>query len=456
MEAVLLAVISALLCGVAIWLFLENQKLKARIAPILDIEAEIAHVKKSLQMEQNRFNDSVSTHKSQLASMNQQYQSNKKIFDRLQSEISVLEESLEIISYGLYKPHYDFEDTERYKNELDNIYERKKGLIKSGLAVICPNDWTVNGSVREGAKMIKQETKLMLRAFNAEVDAAVAKVTWNNISKMEERITKAFTAINDLGSVMQISVTKAYLDLCLSELRASFEFEMKKQEMKEEQRRIKEQIREEETAQREFEKAKKDAQMEETRYQKALEAARKELETAQSTELDSITKKVSELEEQLAQAREKATRATSMAQLTKSGHVYVISNIGSFGENVYKIGMTRRLDPTERVYELGDASVPFHFDIHAMIYSDDAPGLESAFHKTFDSRRLNMVNTRKEFFRLTRDEIEEFALTHHANIEFTKLAEAKEYRQTLSLLAPPPSKVTGQDTEELPATLVSI
>lgn len=186
MEAVLLAVISALLCGVAIWLFLENQKLKARIAPILDIEAEIAHVKKSLQMEQNRFNDSVSTHKSQLASMNQQYQSNKKIFDRLQSEISVLEESLEIISYGLYKPHYDFEDTERYKNELDNIYERKKGLIKSGLAVICPNDWTVNGSVREGAKMIKQETKLMLRAFNAEVDAAVAKVTWNNISKMEE------------------------------------------------------------------------------------------------------------------------------------------------------------------------------------------------------------------------------------------------------------------------------
>jgi hypothetical protein len=125
-------------------------------------------------------------------------------------------------------------------------------------------------------------------------------------------------------------------------------------------------------------------------------------------------------------------RAISQAQMTRVGHIYVISNIGSFGEDVYKIGMTRRLDPLDRVRELGDASVPFQFDVHAIIYSEDAPSLEYELHRKFKDRRLNMVNGRKEFFKVALDEVEAFILQQtNASILFTKLAEAKEYRETL-------------------------
>lgn len=296
-----------------------------------------------------------------------------------------------------------------------------------------PQDWVVNGNKREGTKMVKNQSKLMLRAFNGELDAAVAKVNWNNVDKMLERVQKAFDAINQSGSVTQIAITNEYLKHSLAEIRLTYELERKKQEIKEEQRRIREQMRDEEQAQREFEKAQKTAEAEEARYQKALVAARAEMEKAKASEMAKVQEKVAQLEAKLLEAQNNVQRAVSMAQLTRSGHVYVISNIGSFGDEVFKIGMTRRLEPTERVYELGDASVPFPYDIHAMIYSLDAPALENAFHREFADRRVNAINTRKEFFRVTLSEIRIFALQHDASIEFTELAEAREYRQTLSL-----------------------
>ena len=122
----------------------------------------------------------------------------------------------------------------------------------------------------------------------------------------------------------------------------------------------------------------------------------------------------------------------SRAELTRSGHVYVVSNIGSFGENVYKIGLTRRLEPEDRIRELGDASVPFPFDIHAMVFSEDAPGLEQTLHREFDDRRVNLVNTRKEFFAVSLPEIES-AAQEHGTVEFTLAADAEQYRKTLAL-----------------------
>jgi hypothetical protein len=121
--------------------------------------------------------------------------------------------------------------------------------------------------------------------------------------------------------------------------------------------------------------------------------------------------------------------------MTRSGHVYVISNIGSFGENVYKIGMTRRLDPMERIHELSDASVPFSFDVHAVVFSDDAPSLENELHRRFDPHRLNLVNTRKEFFCVTLEEIADVVREKHADILITKVAEARDYRKTAAVLA---------------------
>lgn len=150
---------------------------------------------------------------------------------------------------------------------------------------------------------------------------------------------------------------------------------------------------------------------------------------------DALMVQIEELQRRLAEAHANRERAIARAQMTRSGQVYVISNVGSFGENVFKIGMTRRLDPLDRVRELGDASVPFQFDVHGIIYSDDAPGLENLLHRTFSHRRVNLVNERKEFFAVPIDEIAEVVKRHDAEIELTLLAEAKEYRSTLALRA---------------------
>jgi hypothetical protein len=211
------------------------------------------------------------------------------------------------------------------------------------------------------------------------------------------------------------------------------EYELKKQEEKEEQRAIREQMREEEQAQREFERAQREAVAEQERAEKALASARAELLKASGEHLEAIQLEVKDLEQKVADAQAKQEHAVSMAQVTKMGHIYVISNIGSFGNDVIKIGMTRRLDPDDRIQELGGASVPYGFDTHAMIFSHDAPGLENAFHRQFSAKRLNLVNSRKEYFRVTLDEVVDFAKSQGVTDEFTKLAEAKQFRESESI-----------------------
>ena len=307
-------------------------------------------------------------------------------------------------------------------------------MIKDEKATYCSTEWTVGNSKVEGRKMTKQNSKLMLRAFNGECDSAIAKVSWNNMTKMEARIEKAYEAINKMGETNKIIVTKEYFKLKMDELRLAFEYQEKLEQEREEQRQIKEQMREEEKARRELEKAQKEAEEEEKRYQKALEEAEKKLADASGKELDVLNEKIALLHRQLEEAQRVKERAISQAQLTKSGHVYIISNIGSFGEEVYKIGMTRRLEPMDRVKELGDASVPFEFDVHAMIYSEDAPGLQTKLQQLFNFNRVNRVNERKEFFRVTLDEIEKAVLANFGEFHLTKLAEAREYRETLAII----------------------
>jgi hypothetical protein len=274
----------------------------------------------------------------------------------------------------------------------------------------------------------------MLRAFNGECDAAIAKVKYNNVNVMVSRIRKAADAINKLGGVMSCRLNPRYVDLKLRELFLVHEHQEKVFEEKEEQRRIREQMREEEIALREFEKAQREAEKEEQRYEDALERARAEVESAAGAKQEKLRLKVEELERRLAEAHERKERAIARAQMTRSGHVYVISNIGSFGEHVYKIGMTRRLDPMDRIRELGDASVPFQFDVHAIIYTEDAPALENTLHRRFGGRRINRVNERKEFFRATIDEIADVVRENHGEIELTRMAEAEEFRKTIAML----------------------
>jgi uncharacterized C2H2 Zn-finger protein len=352
---------------------------------------------------------------------------------RLSEELRRVEGSLDDISWGLYKPQYNFDTPEQFKAEMDLVCERQKDLVRAGKAVGFAVSWTIGNSKREGERMQKQYSKLLLRAFNGECDAAIAKVAWNNALRMEERIRKAFEAINRLGEVMTVSMSEAYRDLKLAELRLEHELAEKKREIAEEQRRIREQMRDEEKALREAERAQAEAEADEDRFQKALDRATVELSRSRGEEQVRLNEKILELQTQLAAAHAMSVRARSLAEMTRAGHVYIISNVGSFGESVFKIGMTRRGDPMERVRELGDASVPFPFDVHAMVHVDDAPALEAAFHQRFRERSVNLANTRKEFFQVDLAELEAFAKQRGLAMTFTRIAEAREYRESMAL-----------------------
>lgn len=414
---------------------LENEiiKIKEKYSKIINLEDEIKKQEETINEE-----------KYSIELLKKQYGEDIKIYKKLKTQIKILEEDLNDMDYGIYKPHFNFSTSEGYKLKLIELKEKEKKLIKDDKAAICEIEWTVGGSKTEGKKMMTKQTKLMLRAFNGECDAAIVKASWNNVVKMEERIKKAFEAINKMGETHKIRISQSYLDLKQSELRLTYEYEKKKHEENEEQKEIKARMREEEKAFKEAEKAREEAENEEIRYQKALEKAKEEIGQLQGEKLEEMKLQMARLEEELENARKMKERAISQAQLTKSGHVYIISNIGSFGNDVYKIGMTRRLEPMERVRELGDASVPFPFDVHAMIYSENAPELESALHREFNDRSVNLVNMRKEFFNVSLKEIEEAVLKNYGEFELTKLAEAQQYHETLSL-----RKMNETDQEDI-------
>lgn len=354
---------------------------------------------------------------------------------QLHEEFRALDEEANLQSFGFYKPRYDFADSERYQLRLEDVRQQQKQMISSKTAAVCHIEWTVNGSVVEGRKQTNHTLKLILRAFNGECDAAIAKVKYNNIGVMQTRIHKAFDAINSLVQVQRCEITRRYLELKLDELSLVHEYQEKLQAEKEEQRRIREQMREEEIALREMEKARLEAEKEEKRYAEALRKAQEEADRAVGAKHDALMLQIAELQKRVDEAHANKQRAIARAQMTRSGHVYVISNLGSFGEEVYKIGMTRRLDPLERVRELGDASVPFQFDVHAVIYTEDAPALENALHRRFQHRRVNLVNERKEFFNVGINEIADAVRAHHGEFDLTQLAEAEEYRKTLAIRA---------------------
>ena len=272
-------------------------------------------------------------------------------------------------------------------------------------------------------------------AFNGKVDTALAKVKHDNYGKIKQAIIDAYALVNHNGQPFRNArIEQEYLDARLEELKwAVATHELRQQELAE-QKELREQIREEEKARREMEKAIKDAEKEERMLQKALEKARKELAGATEEQKLQYEAQLAELESKLSEAEAKGQRALSMAQQTKRGHVYVISNIGSFGEEVFKVGMTRRLEPMDRVKELGDASVPFSFDVHAMIYSDNAPALEKSLHRVFDDKSVNKVNPRKEFFKLPLSEIKQAVEQENVDdVHWTLKAEAAEYRESMSI-----------------------
>lgn len=432
--------------------FEEIKQLKSqleRYKPITDIEAEVESQKKSLDQIISSKNTDIKNIETEFNTLNSNYQNALETYKNLRKEVSVFESKLDLIEFGIYEPVYDFEKSDDYREEQNKIIQIQKEMITADTAAICNTNWTVEGSEAKGRAVVKVYKKLMLRAFNGECDVLISKVKWNNVNQMKERMQKLFDAINKLGQGFQVYLNNQYLDLKQKELILEYEYQSKRQQEKEEMRAIQEELREEEKAKREFEQAQREAEKEEATYQKALDKARKEYEASTGEKHDKLQAQIEKLEQELKEAQEKKERALSMAQQTKRGHVYIISNIGSFGENVYKIGMTRRLEPIDRVKELGDASVPFQFDIHAMIYSDEAPTLENELHKAFTNKKVNMLNYRKEFFNVTLDEIENKVKEIGLDAEFSRLPEAMEYRETLAILEKLNSQVIPKTVDEI-------
>lgn len=428
------------LCNKCDLLTLENKNLQARIEELsryqemVDAEKYIKEKMRDAELEYSRMTTDarrkLSDLKDNITSLEAKYNEGLATYNKLKKQVDVFRDSINSAEYGVYEPHFEFDFSEEYKKKIVDIVDSEKHMIKLGTAISGGENITWNGSLSEGQKMVGRQKKLMLRAFNGECDSFIMNVSWNNFEKMSERIEKSYKAINDVYAKQEIEISERYKKLKLDMLKYTYEMRLKKQEEKDRQREERERIREEEKARREAEAAYNKAKREEETYQAALDKARSEVEGLTGTKMEKMRERIAELEARLAEAVDNGQRALSMAQQTKRGYVYVISNIGSFGDDVYKVGMTRRLDPIERVNELGDASVPFPFDIHAMIFSENAPELEALLHRKLEKTRVNAVNTRKEFFKCSLDDIQSIVLESCPDAEFIRTAEARDYRIT--------------------------
>lgn len=412
----------------------EVERLRSLMTPEMqnaaNLKAEIANLQsqsESLSRTIQQQNNSIATLNGKINTLNAQ-------IDTKNQEIFKLDEEIGMQDFGLYRPRYDFASSEQYSNRLKAIRDTQKSMVKQGTAVTGNMNWTVNGKASQGKKMVKDMQKLLLRAFNSECDELIDKVKYNNYDKAVARMTKSCDAISKLGAIMGVAITQNYYNLKIEELQLALEYRTKKQEEKEEQKEIRARLREEAKLQKEIEDARKKIAKEQTHYTNALHKINEQLEHADDSEKAALLAKKQEIENQLTEIDKSIKDIDYREANAKAGYVYVISNIGSFGENVYKIGMTRRLEPMERVDELGDASVPFNFDVHALIFSDNAPALETALHRAFESKKVNMVNSRREFFHVTLDEIEAVVRKNYdKTVEFTRFALAEQYRESLKI-----------------------
>lgn len=323
---------------------------------------------------------------------------------------------------GVYAYAHPLDDAVGYKERIVALKEDTTAFLRTGNAVTATTNWQVNGSLTEGKKMVDDFTKLLLRAYNTEADNCVRTVKPQSRQNSVERLTKISETIARLGSSMEIRIDDRYHRLRCAEIVLTADYRAKVEAEKEEARAIREEMKEQAAAARDYERARARLDKDRAQVESSL-AALVRRGDSESVAVLSLRSRLEEIEAGRAAVEELAGNA-------RAGHVYVISNIGAFGGGVVKIGMTRRLDPFDRVRELGDASVPFRFDVHAIVRNHDAVGLVRALHERFADRRLNQVNHHREFFRATPTEVlaalREIPGTDVT--EFTERPEAPEWR----------------------------
>lgn len=391
------------------------EKMKAEIATL---EATIAELEETKKFEQD-YTLKLQNNRAELETQ----------VKALKAEVVTLDDEVLMQEFGIYQPRYDFMTIDEYKLAIDRIKAKQKQIAKDMNEEAKETTWKVNGSATEGRKMVSDLTKLLLRAFNGDCDEIIRKVKFSNIEASIKAIDKSAQTITKLGRVVGVGIPDSLVESKKEEAYLSFEFAKFKEAEKERLRELKAQEREAKKLEKEIEAERKKLEKEQQQYSKALADIIAKIETAKPEDLEALEAKKAELEGNLDEVAKAVADVDYREANQKAGYVYIISNIGSFGENVYKIGMTRRLDPMERVRELGDASVPFDFDVHALIFSDDAPGLEAALHHEFESRKLNLVNHRREFFKCSLEEIKAAILANYdQTVEFVAIPDAEQYR----------------------------
>lgn len=332
----------------------------------------------------------------------------------------------EVLVAYVMPPLPDDTTSEEIKNKLSILKMRTAEILKSQKGLI----------VTSGASktVLSNNVKQLIRCFNVESDTIIRDVTVSTVDSCRNKLAKSFEALNKIFATDGVALQHSLLEMKLEELHLKYAYQLKKQQERDEQKAIREQMLEEEKVRREIEREKAKLDKEESQFKAEIHKLMGYMQKADSVEKQLYINKITELEKRLKSLEKDRENVLEREQNTRAGFVYVISNIGSFGENVYKIGMTRRLEPMDRIKELGDASVPFEFDVHAVIFSEDAPWLENILHTTFAKYQVNKVNPRKEFFRVPLSEIEQTVKqNYNATVTFTQIALAEQYRESLRL-----------------------
>ncbi|MGN0139163.1 MAG: DUF4041 domain-containing protein [Methanobrevibacter smithii] len=408
-----------------------NKKLKKKQEELDNIDKTYEKIAKDKEKEIDvKLNDKTNELNNLVIKIN----NNTRELNEIRKEIALVEETLDMQEYGLYEPKYNFINSTAYKERLDAVRKQQKQMIKDKTAAVGTMEWSINGDTRQGKAFINANIKQILRSFNNETEVIINKVKHSNIESSKKRIQKSFDQLNRLYEREYVSLTKSYLNLKVDEMNIAYEYEVKKQEEKELLREEREREREEKKLQKKLEKEKNKFNRENDKLQKEINKVRDELTTAADKEKAKLEKEIKELKEALNRNNEEIGKIDEWRETPGAGYVYIISNIGSFGKNVFKIGVTRRDNPEERIRELSSASVPFRYDTHVFIFSKDAFALEKELHDRFNNERVNKVNRRKEFFNITIDDVKQIVEENKADVHsFVEHPDAEEYYDTLKI-----------------------
>lgn len=400
-----------------------------------------------LEAKLQKLTDDIEIKKIDLAKLEQQIRIGKEVISldtelaqkrnelaRLNDEIAVANGILNLQEFGFFERQYGFSDSTKYKDKLDSLRMQQKSMVKNGNAgrIIAP--MLLDNSKSKGKAMQNQLIKAALRGFNGEADALLVKVSVVNVDNKIKALRKVFEQLNKMYSRNLIEITYPYLDLKIEELRLAAEYELQKQEEKELLREQREKEREDKKLQAEIKAKRKQLEKDRDHFKNMVAKVTELLKEAKNDEVDEFRRQLTEYQDKLSELEEIEEDIDYREGHATAGYVYVISNIGSFGEDVYKIGVTRRLEPLERIRELSSASVPFQFDVHALIFSEEAFALETELHNQLSQYKVNKVNGRKEYFKVPFAIIKEILDTHkELTVELIENAEAFEYRQTKAI-----------------------